>query len=116
MNEPRKIEWNGKNLTLREWSEETGINLCVLRNRYHRGVLPPKLFDDVKHECNSLCWYCRNAVPNEKYGCSWSRKFEPVAGWKAEATTTVCNDYSKLVKTKTIHSYHVCQCPEFVPD
>lgn len=33
----KKITYGGKSLTLREWSEETGINIKTLRNRLRAG-------------------------------------------------------------------------------
>ena len=32
----------------------------------------------------SLCWDCKNAVPQGGHGCSWSERFKPVPGWDAE--------------------------------
>ena len=52
----------------------------------------------------SLCWSCRNAVP-DRYGngCSWSRDAIPVAGWVAD------------LNRKT-DSWHVNRCPEYAQD
>ena len=58
----------------------------------------------------SLCWECKNAVPDAygERGCSWSRHRLPVDGW--EATPTKLKVASKM----TVLSYHVKECPEFV--
>lgn len=51
----------------------------------------------------SLCVSCGNFAS----GCSWSRDFTPVEGWKAIPNTSV------LMGGRT---YDVKECPEFVPD
>ena len=53
------------------------------------------------YRMQTLCWDCANAC----VGCSWSRQFLPVKGWKATRT------YGK-----TFDSYIVHECPEFVRD
>ena len=52
----------------------------------------------------SLCWFCKNAVPDVKRGCSWSRSLEPVSGWDAIPSKHLAG------------SYRVRSCPEFVSD
>lgn len=32
----------------------------------------------------SLCWDCKNAVPQGGHGCNWSERFKPVPSWDAE--------------------------------
>ena len=54
---------------------------------------------------NTLCWSCRNAVPDEKHGCSWNERLEPVPGWK-----------TKKGGNKEYITECVLECPEFVPD
>ena len=50
----------------------------------------------------TLCWSCRNAYG----GCSWSRRFVPVAGWTAERRDIrVC--------AGLVESYRVKECPEY---
>lgn len=58
-----------------------------------------------------LCWQCANAVPDKsgKRGCAWSRSFKPVKGWDADETRLYADD-----ETRSIVSYHVRSCPEFV--
>ena len=51
----------------------------------------------------TLCWHCKNAVPEGKYGCSWSRDFKPVKGW---------NVLPPLSRVKG--SYRVIECPLFI--
>jgi hypothetical protein len=51
----------------------------------------------------SKCWTCRNACG----GCSWSRDFQPVEGWKAEETYLAANRGHE-------ESYHVYDCPAYV--
>ena len=59
-----------------------------------------------RHEEDSLCWECRNAVPNiEKLcGCSWSMFFIPVKGWDA------------IPLAKFLHLRQVNGSPELVDD
>lgn len=51
----------------------------------------------------SLCFKCGNCVD----GCSWSRTFTPVDGWKAEPN---------YINSDEAESYHVVECPLYVPD
>ena len=53
----------------------------------------------------SLCWNCKNCFG----GCSWSKSFEPVEGWRAERTTI------EYFNTKT-PSFLVRDCPLFAVD
>lgn len=56
---------------------------------------------------STLCWWCVNSVPSLKHGCSWSREFVPVDGWRAD----------KEKRTYNIHevdSYTVHWCPEYI--
>lgn len=47
----------------------------------------------------TLCWSCYNCYN----GCSWSRNFTPVKGWKAEYN-------------KTMDSYNVITCPKYIEE
>ena len=62
------------------------------------------------YERDTLCWYCKNAVPNRDrtVGCSWSIESKPVKGWTARKC--------KKADIKCGYSYHVYDCPEFVRD
>lgn len=59
-----------------------------------------KLLQTQKRE--QLCWYCENSVPHGQYGCEWSREYQPVPGWDAEA-----------VKYGKNQSYVIRYCPKF---
>ena len=48
------------------------------------------------------CWTCKNACG----GCSWSRDFLPVYGWKAEKTFISVNEGFE-------ESYYIKSCPEY---
>lgn len=61
----------------------------------------------------TLCWECRNAVPDGKRGCNWSRHLDPVEGWDAVETSVIRIDGGH---PKRIMSALVLGCPEFVPD
>ena len=62
--------------------------------------------------CETLCWSCEKASG----GCSWSKNFTPVDGWKA-IPTVVCTYQTKLasgqVKKYAQESFNVQECPEF---
>ncbi len=55
----------------------------------------------------TLCWCCAKAVNG---GCSWSNKFEPVDGWRAEPSTVRSN----ITGTPRVATWLVIECPEFV--
>lgn len=57
----------------------------------------------------TLCWKCKNAVPDGCYGCSWSKEFEPVEGWVAEEDKIVGDG-------EILTSYRVIFCPEFIKE
>lgn len=38
-----RIEYNGENLTMREWSDKTGTPFYIIRNRYYRRFLKGKI-------------------------------------------------------------------------
>lgn len=53
---------------------------------------------------STICFDCKNACG----GCSWSRSFRPVPGWKAEETSLFAGKDKERTK-----SYRVISCPEF---
>ena len=61
----------------------------------------------------TLCWFCRNAVPSERTGtgCSWSRSFRPVPGWKAKRCLVRMCKAGEAPRFSP--SYDVRKCPEF---
>lgn len=60
----------------------------------------------TKADMGSLCWKCKNATGF----CPWSQNFEPVEGWKAEATII------KESQCVEIESYNILECPLFEAD
>lgn len=54
---------------------------------------------------NNCCFLCQNCAG----GCSWSRSFEPVDGWKAEKTY-----FDSYTHEHEEGSYKILFCPEFV--
>lgn len=66
---------------------------------------------DEKEGDGVICWDCRHAVPSAKTGCSWSRNFEPVPGWKAKKCKIRLCQFGK--KTRETVSYEVRKCPQF---
>jgi len=80
----------------------------VLAQKY--GCTPQTIYNyrhkyNVYRSSETLCWDCKNAC----CGCSWSIKFEPVAGWIATATEILGGRDNDEV----ISSYHVIKCPMF---
>lgn len=55
----------------------------------------------------TLCWWCVNSVPTEEHGCSWSREFVPIDGWRA---TKEIRKYD----VKEIETYTVHWCPQYI--
>lgn len=57
---------------------------------------------DFSSVTTNICFDCKKAVG----GCSWSEKFEPVEGWKAEPS----------IIAGYIESYYITECPLFERD
>lgn len=57
------------------------------------------------HRKDTKCWTCQNCFG----GCSWSRDFIPVDGWKAEKTFIPSNE-------QYAESYKVIECPKYRKD
>ena len=73
------------------------------------------MIQEVKKH-SQLCWDCQKACG----GCSWSRDFTPVPGWKAKPTkiisyTTNGSGRRATKKKFYIDSFAVYECPEFEP-
>lgn len=56
----------------------------------------------MKKTKGQLCWTCKNACG----GCSWSKNFQPVEGWKAEKTLVVGAG-------PEYESYSISECPKY---
>ena len=60
---------------------------------------------------SQLCWLCEKACG----GCSWSKDFTPIEGWKA--IPTKISSYTMLSngrrKKYYMDSYEIHECPEF---
>ena len=65
----------------------------------------------VWEESGQLCWGCKNACG----GCEWSRKLEPVPGWKAKKVLIGVTPPGKKGYMK-VENYKVISCPKFEPD
>lgn len=57
---------------------------------------------------STLCFNCEKACG----GCSWSKNFTPVDGWKAIPTKILCG-YKLKKKPHIVDSFDVYECPEF---
>ena len=66
--------------------------------------------NDVKKHYQ-LCWRCEKACG----GCSWSRDFTPVPGWKAKPTKIISYTANENGGRKKYYmdSYEIHECPEF---
>lgn len=79
-----------------------------------------KMLEEAGLSCNrktfvytsTLCWTCRNAVPNPETGagCPWSEKQTPVDGWRAEETVVISRAGGY---TYSSSSFLVVDCPLF---
>lgn len=59
----------------------------------------------------SLCWDCANACSS---GCSWSKSFKPVDGWKADRhDIKISSGYNGGLIESYDESYMVYECPQF---
>lgn len=107
------LECRGEINTVRRWAEITGVDPNRIRARLRQGWTPEQaLCTPGKYPTHrlrprspeTLCWKCRNAVPNSQTGagCEWSKGFCPVPGWTAE-----------LHECDGIESYRVLSCPKF---
>lgn len=55
---------------------------------------------------DTICWDCKNACG----GCSWSKNFTPVEGWKITKTLIKGNfETDAVIESCIVHS-----CPEFI--
>ena len=81
----------------------------MVRNRIPRTEV-------CRSQKDTLCWYCRNAVPSPKAGtgCSWSREHTPVRGWLADRRD-VPHYYIRNGRqiSDMEESYRVVHCPDF---
>lgn len=70
------------------------------------------------HKKETICFNCINAVPNAKKGtgCSWSKNYEPVEGWKAKKTMIINRELTDNDGDYMIPSYRVDECPTFISD
>lgn len=65
---------------------------------------------ETHKEIDTLCWKCRNAVPTQKNGCTWSIAGKPVEGW------TAIRSVEREESIKRDACYTVINCPMFAPD
>ena len=76
-------------------------------------------YQKYRGQGDTLCWCCKNAVPNVKkgYGCEWSILGQPVKGWEAKPTIIRHGkDYYNDVEFPPIPSFCVRNCPKYEPD
>jgi len=87
---------------VRLYSSRKNASAAWNRGAYTAGTMSSK----------TICWECANAVPDRAgaRGCSWSRRFEPVKGWKAIRKELRFNDGRGASANE---SYIVLECPQF---
>ena len=73
-----------------------------------------KKIKNALHGNGTLCWDCRNAVPDERFGCHWSMRKMPVPGWTADKH--VQKGYEAWGNPGLHTTYKVVNCPMFIPD
>lgn len=81
----------------------------INKRRYARkktGLEPPPK--------ETLCFSCKHAVPtlDGRFGCEWSKRFQPVPGWEAEKTKKFSGESHG--KRRYYESYFVTKCPKFI--
>lgn len=95
-----------------------GVQTCVScfekqkesdRKKYLKKVEKKKFVNP-----NTICIDCKHAVPTAdgRYGCEWSRSFQPVAGWVAVRRDLKVQEGSRRVRLSL--SYKVESCPKFI--
>lgn len=120
--EVKQMREYGKKWT--EIAEDIGVSTTTLRRlMVHLALRSPT--EKTEKYCSgtggskakvlytqTLCWECANSVPDKsgKRGCAWSRSFKPVPGWDADETWL----YGSKRDRRSVQSYNVRQCPEFV--
>lgn len=65
------IEYKGKSQTIPQWAKELGIDQGLIRNRYRRGVQPPKIFQ-------------KELVPANSHLITYEGKTQNIAEWAKE--------------------------------
>lgn len=63
----------------------------------------------------TLCWNCQRSIPIHGVSCSWSAGFIPIQGWNAERRDLYISG-SKSNTERTVESYLVKECPEFLAE
>lgn len=58
---------------------------------------------------SNICFDCARAVG----GCPWSRRFEPVPGWKAKAITRSLGTNKGEYDGHLVDTYEITACPLF---
>ena len=123
-NDNKPITYGGVTMTAKEWATALDVSIALIIRRDFCGIpldiskkelrrtrLRKWREAHTKQKKNlggnpagdTICWKCKHAVPSlwKGTGCEWSRKLQPVPGWKA-------------VKTKSYREgYKVIKCPKF---
>lgn len=100
-----------------------GVQTCVScfekqkeldRKKYLRKAAEKKLERRESERPNTICIDCKHAVPTAdgKYGCEWSRSFQPVTGWVAVRRDLKVQEGAG--RTRLSMSYKVESCPKFI--
>ena len=111
-----KIYLNGQEFSIKELAGFTGIPESTIRTRLKRKMSLDDILTPAGRDEPSICWDCKNSVPSECYGCSWSREFKPVRGWIAQKTHIKSDEFKAGKRRQQIVSYNVRKCPHFIHD
>ena len=96
-----------------------GAKLKRQRKRTEHFRWVTKMIERKMTMVETLCWSCKNAVPNleQTRGCSWSRELVPVKGWDAIETKRWVEKYANKKRFYEKESnYRIIKCSKFIPD
>lgn len=109
--------WSAEELVALREMAEAGFTIEDIAKELKRGESSIRHMADKRKltiarnpsESGTLCWRCKNAVPNPATGagCDWSRSFKPVSGWDAEERPLKNPDCG------AVQSFFVKSCPNF---
>ncbi len=88
-----------------KFESKNARKFCGIACRLKANKKPIK---NTKKSKETLCWSCKNAV----CGCSWSKDFTPVKGWKAIPTKVRGN----VEINEWIDSFLIVDCPKYKED
>lgn len=91
-----------------------GVQLCVACAERQREWYQNNRKKQEHTMTNTICIDCKHAVPTAdgRFGCEWSRSFQPVTGWVAVRRDLKVQEGAG--RTRLSLSYKVESCPKFI--